>query len=84
MKERNYTGKIQNLTEPGDENEDKMMKTKVEYDGEDDKRVVKQESDNVRNTKIQSQILILIPPITVYVIATTQVPAETTITESRK
>ena len=36
MKEGKHTGKIKNLTEPGDENEDEMKKTKVEYDGEED------------------------------------------------
>ena len=35
-KEWNYTGKIKILIEPSDENETKMMKTKVEYDGEED------------------------------------------------
>ena len=34
MKEGKYTGKIKNLIEPGDENENKMMITKVEYDVE--------------------------------------------------
>ena len=32
MKEGKYTGKVKNLTEPGDENENKMMTIKVEYD----------------------------------------------------
>merc|ERR1712238_104865 len=35
-KEWNCTGKIKNLIEPSDENEMEMMKTKVEYDGEED------------------------------------------------
>ena len=36
MKEAKYTGKNKNLTELGNENENKMMTTKVEYDGEED------------------------------------------------
>ena len=35
MKEGKHTGKIKNLMEPSDGNENKMMKTKVEYDGEE-------------------------------------------------
>ena len=33
MKDGKHGGKIENLMEPGDEKEDKMTKTKVEYDG---------------------------------------------------
>ena len=48
-----------------------------------EKKMVKQESKNVRNAKIHSQILILTPPMIVYVTAT-QVLAETTLMELRK
>ena len=36
MKEGKHTGKIKNLMEPSDGIENEMMKTKVEYDGEED------------------------------------------------
>ena len=36
MKEGKHTGKIKNLMEPSDENKNEMIKTKVEYDGEED------------------------------------------------
>ena len=35
MKEGKYTKKIENLIEPSDDNENEMMKNKVEQDGED-------------------------------------------------
>ena len=34
MKEEKYTGQIKILIEPGDENENKITKTNIEYDGE--------------------------------------------------
>ena len=36
MKIGKYTDKIKNLMEPGDENKNKMIKNKVEYNGEED------------------------------------------------
>ena len=36
MKEEKYSRKIKNLMEPGIENENEMMKTRIEYDGAED------------------------------------------------
>ena len=80
MKKEKCTGKIENLMEPGDGNENELTKTKVEYDGEENEETGEQQ---LRNEKIRSQLLILIPPMTVYV-TSTQVPAETTLMEPRK
>ena len=49
MKEGNYTGKIQNLMEPGNENENEMTKTKVEYDGEKDGKTGEQKRQKCKN-----------------------------------
>ena len=48
-KEWNHTGKIKNLIEPSDENEMKMMKTKVEYDGEEDDTTSKAQPKKYEN-----------------------------------
>ena len=72
MKEGKYTGKIENLMEPGDENENKMIKNKVEYDGEEGG-----ETREPQRQKCGKSILI---PMTRYVVIAAQVPAETTIT----
>ena len=48
-KEWNCTGKIKNLIEPSDENEMEMMKTKVEYDGEEDGTTSKAQPKKCKN-----------------------------------
>ena len=49
MKEGKYTGKIKNLTVPGNENKNKMMTTIVEYDGEENRETAEPQPKKCEN-----------------------------------
>ena len=90
VKQEENAGKNGKLMEPANGKEIKMIEKDVESDGQEvdetgepQWRIIRQKYRNVRNAKFRSQLLILIPPMAVYVTAI-QVPVEITIMELRK